>query len=347
MTDTRLVLLDGDLHTASQLAAELSRRSLGTVKVIAGGSAVASLIAAGAPDVVIVNHRFDQPDGLVACSTVKRLAPETSTVVVVSAGPALLAVQTWARQTRSIDVIVEKPFSDERLFLILAELLAIKAASREARSRADRLANLVPAGALSAGGDAVDPQAEVFDAAVLFTDIRDSSRLITQMPPREFFTLLNRVLSEQTARIHAGEGSVVKYTGDGVMAIFRGMGRSYLALRCGLELAAMSRRLSLPYGVGIAQGLVLAGLIGDSRQTGQRRQFDVIGATAHLAARLCAMANAGDLVATRRVNAVAGVQVPAPRAIEKVFIRGFDQAIDCVAFTPDEPSLGALHETAV
>ena len=243
-------------------------------------------------------------------------------------------MREWALRTRSIDVILEKPFSDERFLLILSELLAAKAAAREQRARTARLANLVPAGALAAGAQA-DPQAELFDAAVLFTDMRDSSRLITQMPPREFFDLLNAVLSEQSVRIRASEGSVVKYTGDGVMAIFRGMGRSYLALRCGLELAALSRRQPMPFGVGIAQGLVLAGLIGDASKSGQRRQFDVIGATAHLAARLCAMAQPGHVVATRSVNAVARIQVPAPRAIEQVSIRGFDQAIDCVTFYPD------------
>ena len=113
------------------------------------------------------------------------------------------------------------------------------------------------------------------------------------------------------------------------------MGRSYLALRCGLELASVSRRQGLPYGVGVAQGLVLAGLIGDAWQTGQRRQFDVIGATAHLAARLCARAEAGQVVVTSSINEVARVVTPMPQPIEQVSFRGFAHPIDCVAFTPE------------
>lgn len=335
---SRLLLFDADAHTAAVLVAELARRGHAAVRIVADAAQLPAMLASHAPDVVVINHRYQQSDSLPACSTIRQLAPDASTVVLVAPGPEQRTVRAWAEQTRSIDAILEKPFVGERFFLIVEQLLAAKTVSRELRELrdgAERLANLVPAGALSAGSAPVDPKTELFEAAVLFTDIRDSSRLITQMPPRDFFELLNRVLSAQAARIQASEGSVVKYTGDGVMAIFRGMGRSYLALRCGLELATMSRELSLPYGVGIAQGLVMAGLIGDAGQTGQRRQYDVIGATAHLAARLCAMAQAGCVVATRSVNAVAQVETRAQRSIGPVAIRGFGQAVDCVEFSPD------------
>ena len=342
MAVSRLVLVDSVAHTAAMLAAELEFRGFGAVTVVPDSSELAALLPAGAPDVVIINHRYDEADGLRACSTVKNLAPQCGTVVVVAPGPALLAVQSWASQSRCVDAIAEKPIVDERFYLMLSEELALRAAARQVRSLADRLANLVPAGALSALGDATDPRAELFDAVILFTDIRDSSRLITHLPPREFFTRLNEVLSAQSARIRAAEGSIVKYTGDGVLAIFRGMGRSYLALRCGLDLAAMSRQQSLPYGVGIAQGLVLAGFIGDAMEAGERRQFDVIGATVHLAARLCAMASPGHVVVTRTMNAVAQIQTPAPRSIGNVSVRGFDHKVDCLEFSPDGDQLELL-----
>ncbi|MCY7318268.1 MAG: adenylate/guanylate cyclase domain-containing protein [Ramlibacter sp.] len=335
MAGSRIVVVDSGERTAALLAAELSRRGFGPVDVVEQAAALPPLLAAAPVDAVIVNHRY-QEDGLLgACNVVKQLASDCATLVASSSGPAVAAVRAFARQSGSVDAIVEKPFVDERFYLILTELLTTKAAARNARGRSERLARLVPAGALLSVGESGDPQAELFDAAVLFTDIRDSSRLITQMAPREFFDLLNQVLSEQTSRIHAGQGSIVKYTGDGVMAIFQGMGRSYLALRCGLELASVSRRQGLPYGVGIAQGLVLAGLLGDAWQTGQRRQFDVIGSTAHLAARLCARSEAGQVVATASINQVAQVVTPLPQPIEKVSFRGFEHPIDCVAFTPE------------
>ena len=335
MTGPRIVLVDNDADTASALLAELGRRGLDGVTVVPTAALLAPLLTGGETDVVIVNHRYLQDGALAACNVARRLAPDCATLVATAPGPALAQVRAWARESLSVDVIVEKPFAGERFYGALTELLATRASARESRGRAERLANLLPAGALAKVDTLFDAQAELFDAAVLFTDIRESTRLITGMAPRQFFELLNAVLSEQSACIQAGQGSVVKYTGDGVMAVFRGMGRSYLALRCGLELAAMSSSQRLPFGVGVAQGLVLAGMIGDARRTGQRRQYDVIGATAHLAARLCAHAEPGEVVTTCSINAVARVQTPLPRPIQKVSIRGFDSPIDCVAFKPE------------
>ena len=239
-----------------------------------------------------------------------------------------------AKQAECIDLIIEKPLSDERFYLAVEDLLKVKAAARELETRANKLSKLIPEAALAALDKDVDTDAELFEAAVLFTDIRGSSQLIREMPPREFFQLLNQLLSSQARKIQQYEGSVIKYTGDGVMAIFKGMGRSYLALRCGLELAAESKSQRLACGVGITEGLVLAGLIGDSHQSGQRRQYDVIGANVHLAARLCNLANAGEVITTKRVNAIARLSDPKPTEIGTVSIRGFDSDIDCVAFKP-------------
>ena len=116
------------------------------------------------------------------------------------------------------------------------------------------------------------------------------------------------------------------------MAIFRGMGRSYLALRCGLELAALNNDTKFPFGIGIAQGLVLAGLIGDSNRAGQRSQYDVVGATVHLASRSCSLANAGEVVTTSGINVAARVTTPTPKSVSGVPVRGFDKPIDCVVF---------------
>lgn len=209
---SRLLLFDADAHTAAVLVAELARHGHAAVRIVEDAAELPAMLASHAPDVVIINHRYGQSDSLPACGTIRQLAPDASTVVLVAPGPAQRTVRAWAEQTRSIDAVLEKPFVGDRFLRVVAQLLAAKAASRELRDDVDRLANLVPAGALSAGSAPAEPKSELFDAAVLFTDIRDSSRLITQMPPRDFFELLNRVLSAKAARIQASEGAVVKYT---------------------------------------------------------------------------------------------------------------------------------------
>ena len=316
------------------LSAELASRGFGPIRQVADAAGLAATLGDARPGVAIFNYHADQPDSLAACGAIRAMLPEARIVALASPGPALKTVRAWAGAGGCIDVIIEKPLSYDRLSATLAGLLEASDANRKLESKAQKLSRLVPDGALSAAEDSSTGDGELFEAAVLFTDIRGSSQLIRTMPARDFFGLLNELLSEHSKQITRFEGSVIKYTGDGVMAIFRGMGKSYLALRCGLELAAAGASHRLPFGTGIAQGLVLAGLIGDSRQAGQRRQYDVIGATVHLAARLCGVAAAGEVVTTSSLGAVARIGSPAPRHFGPVAIKGFDGGIDCVAFGP-------------
>ncbi len=331
--NSRLLLVDSDSYTSSVLLDDLSGRGFCDVQQVSNTLELPKILEISQPDVMVFNFHFDRPDSLTVCSTLKSMVPRAAMIVIVSPGPALKVVRAWATQTQSIDVVIEKPLSDERFFMTLKEILRVKADSREMTTRIERLAMLVPEGALPVIEHGGNSEAEMFEAAVLFTDIRGSSQLIREMPPREFFEQLNQLLSTQTRHVQKYQGSVIKYTGDGVMAVFKGMGRSYLALRCGLELAALHSDSKFPFGIGIAQGLVLAGLIGDSNQAGQRSQYDVVGATVHLASRLCGLANAGEVVATTGINVAAKVTTPTPKAMSGVSVRGFDKAVDCVVFS--------------
>ncbi len=334
-----LLLIDSDEYTSSVLLAELATRGFDNTASVSGALDLPQFLGVSRPDAVIFNFQSDKPDGLSVCTTVRLMAPQAAIIAIVSPGPALRTLRAWSAQTQCIDAIIEKPLSDERFFMTLNDMLKVKVSLRDLQTKTQRLANLVPEGAMSVVEGGLHSEAELFEGVVLFTDIRGSSQLIREMPPRDFFQLLNGVLSAQAGQIAQHQGSVVKYTGDGVMAVFRGMGRSYLALRCALALASLSGRQKVPFGVGVAEGLLLAGLIGDFNQAGKRRQYDVIGATANLAARLCGMAGAGEVIATKSINVVARVSRPEPRAIGSVSIKGFDTAIECVAFNPSNENI--------
>ena len=337
------MLVESDAYTRGVLLETLAQRGYDDVKIVSNALELPAMLESSQPDVMIFNYQSDKPDSLSACTTVKLMSPQAAIIAIVSPGPALKDVRAWSQRTRCIDVVIEKPLSDERFFMTLRDLLQVKLSLRELQSKTQRLSNLVPEGALSAAESNVDAEGELFEAVVLFTDVRGSTQLIRKMPPRSFFRLLNQSLSAQSSQIRQYQGSVIKYTGDGLMAIFRGTGKSYVALRCALDLARDSNKQELPLGVGLAKGLVLAGLIGDSNRAGQRRQYDVIGATVHLAARLCGMANPGEVITTESINAVAKVDSPAARSIGDVSIRGFNRGIDCIAFNPSKDSTG-VHE---
>jgi len=136
-------------------------------------------------------------------------------------------------------------------------------------------------------------------ATVLFADIRNFTQLSTMMQPEEVVELLNRYFSTMVDIIFKNGGTLDKFLGDGLMALF---GVPYpiarpeeSAVRTALEmldaLQAMNRELEakgmlrLDIGVGINCGPVVAGNIGSA----QRHEYTVIGDTVNLAARLEAL----------------------------------------------------------
>lgn len=176
---------------------------------------------------------------------------------------------------------------------------------------------------------------EIFEAAILFTDLHGSSQLVASTTTPEFFRILNAALSAQGRVVRAHGGRVLKYTGDGLMAVFRGDARAALALRCACELGRPAAQGDTPYSIGVAEGRVLAGWMGDASGDGLPRQFDVIGATVHVAARLCELAAPGEVIATRRTASLATLPL-AVRDIGALQVRGFELPIDCVAIQPGE-----------
>jgi adenylate cyclase len=136
-------------------------------------------------------------------------------------------------------------------------------------------------------------------ATVLFADIRNFTQLSTMMQPEEVVELLNRYFSMMVDIVFKNGGTLDKFLGDGLMALF---GVPYpiakpeeRAVRTALEmleaLQVMNRELEakgmlrLDIGVGINTGPVVAGNIGSS----QRHEYTVIGDTVNLAARLEAL----------------------------------------------------------
>ena len=331
MTTSRVLLIDSDEASAAWLLAELRKQGFAAAEHVTVGLQVTSAIARLRPDLVVLNHHFDRPDDVLACSIARLAAPDAVVVALAAAGPTVRELRRWAAESRAIDAVIEKPLPEGQLRARLAELAAGNQAARAVRARSQRIASLLPEGALDALDGEEVAQEEMFEAAVLFTDVRRSSDLVTRAAPRDYFRQLNASLSRQSAIVRACRGSVVKYTGDGLMAVFRGMGRSHLAMRCAQSLREDELQAALPFGVGIAEGLVLSGLVGASDDPTQRAQYDVIGATVHLAARLCALAQPGGVVATRAILQASRLAPPLD-SDAAVQVRGFAAPIACVSF---------------
>jgi class 3 adenylate cyclase len=124
-------------------------------------------------------------------------------------------------------------------------------------------------------------------ATVLFTDIVGSTEQATRLGDRRWRELLNvhAVVAQQVVEEFGGQ--LIKTIGDGILATFDGPGR---AIRCA---AALRDELA---GIGVQ---IRAGL-----HTGEveLRGGDVGGIAVHIAARVMAATQPGDILASRTVR---------------------------------------------
>jgi len=142
-------------------------------------------------------------------------------------------------------------------------------------------------------------------ATILFTDIIDFTSLAEQISPRETNLILNQYFSTMTDIIFNYDGTLDKYMGDGLMAVFGApMEREDDADRAILAAKEMKQQLALmmkekesprkifSIRIGINTGRVVAGNIGSPK----RLDYTVIGDPVNIAARLESIAGPNQIL---------------------------------------------------
>jgi class 3 adenylate cyclase len=124
-------------------------------------------------------------------------------------------------------------------------------------------------------------------ATVLFTDIVDSTRSAAEMGDQTWRRLLDShdELAKQMVEKH--RGTLIKSTGDGILATFDGPGR---AVRCALAFETASKQIGLPLRAGLHTGEI------------EIRGRDIGGIAVHAAARVMAQSNADEVLVSRVVT---------------------------------------------
>jgi len=160
---------------------------------------------------------------------------------------------------------------------------------------------------------------------VLFSDIRGFTTLSETMSPESVAQLLSDYFSEMVDIIFEHGGTLDKFIGDAIMALWGAPvahaddpARALAAaVKMQEAVAAMNARQGangrppLAIGIAINYGDVFAGNIGSPR----RLEYTVLGDAVNIASRLCAQADAGDILvgdAFREVVGQAASFVAAP-----------------------------------
>jgi class 3 adenylate cyclase len=147
----------------------------------------------------------------------------------------------------------------------------------------------VPESVLDAGYQkplSVLTEPRAIDATVLISDIRAFTKMAETLPPAEVLEFLNEVQGRFASIVEANGGTVDKFMGDGMLAVFgvRNEKDNHAsgAIAAARELVAAAEELAVPIGIGVHSGRVVTGLIGN----GSRLELTVVGDTVNIASRL-------------------------------------------------------------
>jgi class 3 adenylate cyclase len=170
------------------------------------------------------------------------------------------------------------------------------------------------------------------DVAVLFSDIRGFTAISDALPPERVIEMLDIYLREEAAVVERLGGSIDKFMGDAVMAVFEGEDRFARAVdaAAGIQesLGALNRRGAferpIEVGVGVAGGPVIMGAVGDEH----RMEFAVIGRLVNLASRLCSAAGRGEVLVSEAAFAALDGRRPGERR-EGLKLKGFADPVSC------------------
>ncbi len=190
---------------------------------------------------------------------------------------------------------------------------------------AERLKNLLyDRKNLRLGGERAEP------VTILNLDVRGFTELTAHMEPNDVVEMLNELFGICIPIIFNYNGSVDKYVGDAILAVFGSPEPDEQqwenVVRAALELQHAIYNLGLEreqhglavcqVGIGIHTGAVLHGFIGSE----ERMEYTVIGDAVNRAARYCEAAGPGEIIISEAVyQHVSGLVLAMPKTINSKY----------------------------
>jgi adenylate cyclase len=220
-------------------------------------------------------------------------------------GEALGAICAGTRSTKAV-------FTDEdvRLLVVVGHYAAMAVATHRLQERL-RQESVIKANLLRQFSPKVAEQMLAHrgrlrlggrrsEVSILNSDIRGFTQLVCEMDPDEVVEMLNDYLSVLVPTIFSHNGTVDKFMGDAILAIFGSPEpdpkHHENAVRAAMEMQAAVTKLNearrlrgapcCDFGIGIHCGEVVHGFVG----TADRMEFTVVGDSVNRAARYCAAA---------------------------------------------------------
>ena len=359
MTRDKILVVDDTAVNVKLLADLLTAKGYAVSTAVNGVEAL-DKIERERPDLVLLDVMMPGMTGYEVCQKLRE-AEATAMLPVVM----VTALDPTQERVKGIeagaDDFLSKPINQPELLARVRSLLRVKRLhdqltdlnrTLEARvvaqvgelenlGRLKRFFSPQLAEAILSGG-AEDPlKSHRREITVVFLDLRGFTAFAETAEPEEVMGVLREYHAEMGSLIVEHEGTLERFTGDGMMIFFNDPvvveNPSERAIRMAVamrqrvqDLAKRWRKLGhdLDFGVGIAQGYATIGAIGFEG----RWDYGAIGSVTNMAARLCGEARPGQILISRRVYAAVEELVEAT-AVGELTLKGFSRPLPAYEIT--------------
>ncbi len=348
----KILVVDDTPQNVKLLADLLAVKGYAVVTAADGKQALEKL-AAESPDLVLLDVMMSGLNGYQVCERIRADARTALLPVVL-----VTALDPQEERVRGIeagaDDFLSKPINQQELFARVKSLLRIKRLQDEVKEwnakletrvreqvvQLERLGRLKRffspqiAEAVIAGGEEA-LRAHRREVTVVFLDLRGFTAFTERAAPEEVMALLGEYHGAVGRLVLAHGGTLERFAGDSIMVFFNDpmpmerpaeqAVRMALAAReafAPIGAAWAKRGYELALGAGIAQGYATLGAIGFEG----RWDYAAIGNVTNLAARLCAQAQGGQILACQKTVASVDELVDL-ESMGPLTLRGFSQPV--------------------
>lgn len=366
-SEQKLVLIVDDTPTNIAVISAVLEGSFRLKVATNGETALVIAQSPDKPDLILLDVEMPGMDGYEVCRQLKSNPSTCEIPTIFLTGRIEAADEQKGFEVGAVDYI-HKPFSAPIVLARVKTHLTLQNALRTVQAQSAKLAEwnakleervneqvgqleclsrlrrfFSPhlAEAILTGG-AGDPLASHRrEVVVVFLDLRGFTAFAESSEPEEVMRVLREYHAEMGKLILEYEGTLERFTGDGIMIFFNDpvviTNPAERALRMAMAMRERVNQMSvgwrkhgydLSLGIGIAQGFATIGAIGFE----SRIDYGAVGTVTNLAARLCDEAKGGQIL-TNRKTLGEFEQLVEVENIGELHLKGFARPISTFGIT--------------